>query len=149
MTYEGAVDIDAITDPVERNAVKLQINEFGQTPKQLFKIPHPPRHDFKVEIFNNPNDSLTNQNQGNKDDDDEEFEITEVVKGKETPMARRKSSEEPEDDPEEKKSDEDASPLSFKEQFSAQRAPSGEDILWEGSGIKKLRMEQVSKVHKR
>jgi factor associated with neutral sphingomyelinase activation len=43
LTYEGHVDIDTITDPVERRAIELQINEFGQTPKQLFKIPHPPR----------------------------------------------------------------------------------------------------------
>lgn len=43
LTYEGAVDIEAIADPGERAVVELQINEFGQTPKQLFKIPHPRR----------------------------------------------------------------------------------------------------------
>lgn len=41
LTYEGAVDIDALTDPVERNATISIINNFGQTPKQLFKRPHP------------------------------------------------------------------------------------------------------------
>ena len=43
LTYEGAVDIEAIQDPAERAAIELQINEFGQTPKQLFRIPHPRR----------------------------------------------------------------------------------------------------------
>lgn len=43
MTYEGEVDLDLIDDPVEKRAVKIQINEFGQTPKQLFKLPHPSR----------------------------------------------------------------------------------------------------------
>jgi hypothetical protein len=42
-TYEGAVDIDSVTDPLERDAVITQINSYGQTPKQLFKKPHPQR----------------------------------------------------------------------------------------------------------
>lgn len=41
LTYEGAVDIDAIEDPVQRNATVGIINNFGQTPKQLFRRPHP------------------------------------------------------------------------------------------------------------
>eukprot|EP01132_Coremiostelium_polycephalum_P005552 gene5552-6914_t len=43
LTYEGAVNIDAITDPVEKAATISQINNFGQTPKQLFDKPHPKR----------------------------------------------------------------------------------------------------------
>lgn len=43
LTYEGNIDIETIRDPIERRAFEIQINEFGQTPKQLFKIPHPPR----------------------------------------------------------------------------------------------------------
>ena len=43
MTYEGMVDLEKIEDLVEKKAIRVQINEFGQTPKQLFKIPHPPR----------------------------------------------------------------------------------------------------------
>ncbi|CAD5124378.1 unnamed protein product [Dimorphilus gyrociliatus] len=39
--YEGAVDIDTIDDPMERNAVTSFINNFGQIPSQLFKRPHP------------------------------------------------------------------------------------------------------------
>ncbi|XP_046670158.1 neurobeachin-like protein 1 isoform X2 [Homalodisca vitripennis] len=42
-SYEGAVDLDAITNPVEREAVEGMINNFGQTPSQLLKEPHPPR----------------------------------------------------------------------------------------------------------
>ncbi|KNC50605.1 FAN Factor [Thecamonas trahens ATCC 50062] len=43
LTYEGAVDIEAIADPLERKAIELQISEFGQTPTQLFTRPHPRR----------------------------------------------------------------------------------------------------------
>ena len=43
MTYEGQVDIETIDNPVEKRAVQIQIQEYGQTPKQLFKIPHPSR----------------------------------------------------------------------------------------------------------
>ncbi len=43
LTYEGAVDIDKIKDPLERDAIINQINEFGQTPKQLFVKSHPQR----------------------------------------------------------------------------------------------------------
>ena len=43
ITYEGAVDVDSIKDPVERNSIMLQIREFGQTPKQIFFRPHPER----------------------------------------------------------------------------------------------------------
>lgn len=32
-----------MTDPVELESLQAQITEFGQTPKQLFQIPHPPR----------------------------------------------------------------------------------------------------------
>ncbi|KAJ2677673.1 hypothetical protein GGH99_005776 [Coemansia sp. RSA 1285] len=44
LTYEGAVNLDAIQDPVERASVESQIHYFGQTPTQLFSSPHPPRH---------------------------------------------------------------------------------------------------------
>ena len=43
LSYEGAVNIDAIEDPVERRSIEMQIREFGQTPKQIFTTPHPPR----------------------------------------------------------------------------------------------------------
>lgn len=44
LTYEGAVDLDGIPDPNERASMEIQIMEFGQTPKQLFTMPHPQRH---------------------------------------------------------------------------------------------------------
>jgi len=43
LTYEGAVNIETITDPFERQVLEAQINEFGQTPRQLFTTPHPQR----------------------------------------------------------------------------------------------------------
>ncbi|KAL9648972.1 hypothetical protein ABK040_008352 [Willaertia magna] len=43
LTYEGAVDIEKIKDPIERRGIEIQIREFGQTPKQVFTVPHPQR----------------------------------------------------------------------------------------------------------
>jgi hypothetical protein len=43
LTYEGAVDIDAMQDLEEKQSIESQINEFGQTPRQLFSRAHPPR----------------------------------------------------------------------------------------------------------
>lgn len=40
---QGAVDLDAVQDSRERAALEMQIQEFGQTPKQLFFTPHPSR----------------------------------------------------------------------------------------------------------
>ena len=56
-TYEGMIDIEKIKDPIEKMGIKCQINEFGQCPKQIFRIPHPSRNSnqpiftdaFKVE----------------------------------------------------------------------------------------------------
>ncbi|KAL4635789.1 neurobeachin-like protein 1 [Arapaima gigas] len=42
-TYEGAVDLDAITNEKERKALEGMISNFGQTPCQLLKEPHPVR----------------------------------------------------------------------------------------------------------
>ncbi|XP_057622636.1 neurobeachin-like protein 2 isoform X1 [Chionomys nivalis] len=42
-TYEGAVDLDHVTDERERKALEGIISNFGQTPCQLLKEPHPPR----------------------------------------------------------------------------------------------------------
>ncbi|CAG9825349.1 unnamed protein product, partial [Phaedon cochleariae] len=41
LCYEGAVDLDSITDLNQRHALEVQIMEFGQIPKQVFKVPHP------------------------------------------------------------------------------------------------------------
>lgn len=44
LTYEGAIDIESIADPAERASIEHQINEFGQTPHQIFSLPHPQRY---------------------------------------------------------------------------------------------------------
>src|SRR5690606_13441626 len=44
LTYEGAVDLEQVADPRQRNAIEVQVQEFGQTPKQLFAGPHPARY---------------------------------------------------------------------------------------------------------
>jgi Beige/BEACH domain/PH domain associated with Beige/BEACH/WD domain, G-beta repeat len=43
LTYEGEVDLDAIDDPMLREATIAQIHNFGQTPTRLFKKAHPRR----------------------------------------------------------------------------------------------------------
>lgn len=42
LSYEGAVDLDAI-EPSKRVAIEMQILEFGQCPSQLLVSPHPRR----------------------------------------------------------------------------------------------------------
>jgi len=57
LTYEGGSELTKIQDPVSRRAIEIQVSEYGQTPKQLFKNPHPKRFSSKIsEIF--LNDSL-------------------------------------------------------------------------------------------
>jgi hypothetical protein len=54
LTYEGTVDINSIQDPLSRRAIEIQVNEYGQTPKQLFNKPHPKKFCSKqTEIKNN------------------------------------------------------------------------------------------------
>lgn len=43
LSYQGAKDLDAITDPVERLATIGIIHNFGQTPYQVFQRSHPAR----------------------------------------------------------------------------------------------------------
>lgn len=43
LSYEGAVDLETIDDPMQKASLESQIQEFGQTPKLLFSTPHPPR----------------------------------------------------------------------------------------------------------
>ena len=54
LTYEGAVDLDAIEDENERKATESQIDNFGQTPAQLMTRNHPKRlafHESHQNIF--------------------------------------------------------------------------------------------------
>ncbi|KAJ6252193.1 beige/beach-related [Anaeramoeba flamelloides] len=55
LTYEGAVDIDKISDPIKKKAIITQIEYFGQTPIQLFKKSHPKRKLLNNENKNNNN----------------------------------------------------------------------------------------------
>ncbi|KAJ3091929.1 Neurobeachin-like protein 1 [Quaeritorhiza haematococci] len=48
LTYEGAINIDLIKDPHERRSIEDQIINFGQTPSQLLKKPHPKRFSRKM-----------------------------------------------------------------------------------------------------
>lgn len=57
VTYDGEVDIDAITDPIVKAATIAQINNFGQTPSMLFHRPHPKKH--VPEIFKKVNETIT------------------------------------------------------------------------------------------
>eukprot|EP01035_Chromulina_nebulosa_P016922 gene16922-22413_t len=67
LTYENAIDIDKIVDLHERHAIEIQIQEFGQTPKQLFNGPHPRRNDSNGPIFivNHSNDNIAINNSNN------------------------------------------------------------------------------------
>lgn len=38
------VDLDSISDNLQKEATAGIIHNFGQTPKKLFSLPHPPRH---------------------------------------------------------------------------------------------------------
>jgi WD40 repeat protein len=44
LTYENAIDIEAITDPLQRAAAKAQVTHFGQTPSQITSKEHPRRN---------------------------------------------------------------------------------------------------------
>ncbi|KAI5301475.1 hypothetical protein KEM56_001679, partial [Ascosphaera pollenicola] len=46
LSYQGAKDLDAIDDPVERLATIGIIHNFGQTPHQVFQKPHPAREEL-------------------------------------------------------------------------------------------------------
>lgn len=52
LTYEGNIELDKIIDPIEKKAIEIQVNEYGQTPRQLFKNPHPRKFSNKNDIIN-------------------------------------------------------------------------------------------------
>ncbi|KZT02850.1 beach-domain-containing protein [Laetiporus sulphureus 93-53] len=43
LSYEGSIDLDTITDELEREATVGIIHNFGQTPRKIFHTPHPER----------------------------------------------------------------------------------------------------------
>ena len=44
VTYEGEVDLDSMDDPIQKASTIAQIQNFGQTPKQLERRPFPSRN---------------------------------------------------------------------------------------------------------
>ncbi|KAF9701788.1 hypothetical protein EKO04_001077 [Ascochyta lentis] len=50
MTYQGAIDLDSIVDEKERAQKISVINNFGQTPTQVFQRPHPSRENVAKTI---------------------------------------------------------------------------------------------------
>ncbi|KAI5981655.1 BEACH domain-containing protein, partial [Pisolithus marmoratus] len=44
LSYEGAIDLGSITDPLERETTTGIIHNFGQTPRKLFNSSHPSRN---------------------------------------------------------------------------------------------------------
>ncbi|KAJ3389835.1 Neurobeachin-like protein 1 [Lobulomyces angularis] len=64
LTYEGAINIEAISDAMERKSIEDQINNFGQTPSQLLFKPHPkrfPKSNYnQVKLYKNPQSYLIN-----------------------------------------------------------------------------------------
>lgn len=47
LTYEDAIDLEKIDDPVQKTSIEAQIIHFGQTPSQLFLKPHPEKKFLK------------------------------------------------------------------------------------------------------
>lgn len=44
LTYEGSVDLSMIEDPMLKKSIITQLKNFGQTPSQLLKKPHPEKY---------------------------------------------------------------------------------------------------------
>ncbi|KAF7343336.1 hypothetical protein MVEN_01765900 [Mycena venus] len=51
LSYEGSIDLDAITDELEREATVGIIHNFGQTPRKLFTTPHPAQYDHGIQTL--------------------------------------------------------------------------------------------------
>lgn len=63
LTYEGNIELDKIFDPIEKKAIEIQVNEYGQTPRQLFKISHPKKYSNKINDLMNDDINLQNARQ--------------------------------------------------------------------------------------
>ncbi|KAJ7454045.1 beach-domain-containing protein [Mycena galericulata] len=48
LSYEGSIDLDTITDELEREATVGIIHNFGQTPRKLFTAPHPEQYNHGI-----------------------------------------------------------------------------------------------------
>jgi factor associated with neutral sphingomyelinase activation len=94
LTYEGVVDLELIEDPFERFATEQQINEFGQTPRQLFRYDHPQKYSSKhifKSLFIAADEIVTRSKLPNKisvsgEEVKEEYEVDEEQKIIEDPV---------------------------------------------------------------
>ena len=57
LTYENSMNIHEIQDELLRKSIIQQIKHFGQTPTQLFKIPHPSRNEH-LPLLKSPSGSI-------------------------------------------------------------------------------------------
>lgn len=48
VTYEGEVDLESMTDPIQRASTIAQIQNFGQSPSRLERRPFPARQVVSV-----------------------------------------------------------------------------------------------------
>lgn len=145
LTYEGAVDLDAISDPMERVAITLQINEFGQTPRQLFKRPHPPKHDFKAKIMIAPRKTSAQPKSEADDHVDSATEIKEQKDHHETSEEAKTESPKPN----KPAPNQSLEPVKSESDKTSKNKEVAGDSLWEGKTTDKVQIKQVQKVHKR
>lgn len=149
MTYEGAVDLDSIADPMERVALTLQINEFGQTPRQLFKTAHPPRHDLKAKLLIMPrkssrikSDEIEDPFESGSDAKEQKgYDLIEEVKHELNNLQQKQDSYYPTD----------ILDMTESNKFNSNKSPTGvvPCSLWEAKNLEKLEVQQIYKVHKR
>lgn len=142
LTYEGAVDLDTISDPMERVAITLQINEFGQTPRQLFKRAHPPKHDFKAKILIAPRKSSAKRGE----DTEQVDSIPEIKDQKENETSEEAKVEFTNE--QKQGSYQSLEPVKPEPAEKVNKGPT-EDSLWEGKTTDKVQVKQAQKVHKR
>jgi factor associated with neutral sphingomyelinase activation len=84
LTYEGAVDFSSIPKD-QHESILVQIYEFGQTPKQLFRKPHPCRKIIQEQDKGSPLVKLKSSpiKEVNINEDDKMFKLdfgTEIIK---------------------------------------------------------------------
>jgi len=146
LTYEGAVDLDAISDPLERISITLQINEFGQTPRQLFKTPHPPRYDFKAKILTAPR-RISAATRHKSEEAEYNYESNpSAFKEQNDLEIIEESKTNTVDDQQEFLSRGDSPKNGESRKMS--KTIEIQDSLWEAKGLDKLEVQQVQKVHK-
>jgi hypothetical protein len=78
ITYEGAIDIDEITDTIVRDATLAQIRNFGVTPSQLFYDYHTSKRVPKP--FNDLKERMGALHQQNQESSPQLFEDEEMLK---------------------------------------------------------------------